>query len=186
MYSHAKSLLVAAALCCAGVAALPAAAQGPQGHVTVTARFPIPASVRAEHAEIHDELVAATKLTGKTGEAARNLARVLDPHFQREEELALPPLGLLGPLSRGEFDPAMLDIIALTDSLRAAMPGMLAEHGQIRTATIKLGEAARAEKNERALMVAEKLKVHAMTEEEVTYPAALLVGDILKARGVKK
>ena len=61
----------------------------------------IPQSIRLEHGAIHSVLVEATKATGAVGAAARALAHVLHPHFVREEEIALPPLGLLGPLSRG-------------------------------------------------------------------------------------
>jgi hypothetical protein len=80
----------------------------------------------------------------------------------------------------------MADVTTLTDSLRAEMPKMLAEHVQIRAATVKLEEAARSENNAQALKLTEKLKAHALTEEEVSYPAALLVGDIVKARTEKK
>lgn len=187
MSSYVKPGLMVLTISCAGIA-LPRtlAAQDPHGHHAVRTEFPIPASIRAEHGEIHGELVAATKLAGKTGEAARNLARVLDPHFQREEQIALPPLGLLGPLSRGVFEPSMSGILPLTDSLRAEMPKMLAEHVQIRAAVVALEAAARAENNEHALMLAEKLKAHALTEEEVSYPAALIVGDMVRARGSRK
>jgi len=185
--SYVKPVSVLFSLSCALIA-LPQmlAAQDPHAHHAAKAEFPVPASIRAEHAEIHSELSAATRLTGKTGDAARNLARVLDPHFQREEQIALPPLGLLEPMSRGVFRPAMADVLALTDSLHAEMPKMLAEHAQIRAATAKLAEAARVENNAQALQLATRLKAHALTEEEVTYPAALLVGALIKARGAKK
>jgi len=187
MSSHMKLLLMAVTVPCGGMAVpFTVNAQDPHAHHAVTTEFPIPASIRAEHAEIHGELVAATKLSGKTGEAARNLGGVLDPHFQREEQIALPPLGLLGPLSRGEFSASMTGIIAVTDSLRAEMPQMLAEHVQIRAAVAKLGEAARTENNAQALALTEKLKAHALTEEEVSYPAALLVGEMIKAKSEKK
>src|SRR5512144_1412958 len=105
----------------------------------------IPASIRAEHAEIHSALVAATKIEGRVGAAAKELAAVLHPHFVREEQIALPPLGLLQPLSRGEFKPAMRDVLPMTDSLRAELPRMLAEHKAIHAATERMGQAARAQ-----------------------------------------
>ena len=80
----------------------------------------------------------------------------------------------------------MTGIIAVTDSLRAEMPQMLAEHVQIRAAVAKLEEAARTENNAQALALTEKLKAHALTEEEVSYPAALLVGEMIKAKSEKK
>ena len=59
----------------------------------------IPASLEAEHHEIHAELVKATTIAGPVGAAAKELAAVLDPHFARENQIALPPLGLLAPLA---------------------------------------------------------------------------------------
>ena len=142
----------------------------------------IPESMRIEHQEIHEELVRATKAPGRVGAAARDLAGVLLPHFVREEQIALPPLGLLAPLARGELEPEMRDVLALTDSLRAELPRMLEEHNAIRAATVRLAEAADAEGNIAVARLAEKLKLHAQSEEELFYPAAVLVGDLVRSR----
>lgn len=139
--------------------------------------------MRVEHGEIHDALTEATKAEGRVGTAARELAAVLHPHFVREEQIALPPLGLLAALSRGEFDPKMLAVLPLTDSLHAELPRMLEEHKAIRAATLRLGEVARAEGNAKAAALAEQLAVHALGEEEIFYPAALLVGEVIRQRG---
>lgn len=53
-----------------------------------------PAVVRAEHAALHAELQQLTQAGGRTGSAARNMAKVLDPHFAQENAYALPPLGI--------------------------------------------------------------------------------------------
>jgi len=142
----------------------------------------IPSSIKAEHEEIHGELVLATRLGGPVGEAARALAAVLHPHFVREEQIALPPLGLIAPLARGEHDPDMAQVLALTDSLRAELPAMLEEHVAIAVATRKLGEVARVADNHDVARLAEKLLLHARSEEEVFYPAALLVGELVRSR----
>jgi hypothetical protein len=147
-----------------------------------TTQIAIPESMRLEHAEIHDELVRATKLPGRIGDAARELAAILHPHFVREEEIALPPLGLLAPLARGELTAEMPDVLTMTDALRAELPHMLEEHEAIRAATARLGEVARAEHDERVTELAEKLALHARSEEELFYPAAVLVGDLVRAR----
>jgi hypothetical protein len=151
----------------------------PHGH---DSKIQIPEAMRLEHMEIHDGLVSATKVPGQVGEAARKLAAVLDPHFVREEQIALPPLGLLAPLSRGEFTPEMREVLPMTDALHAELPRMLAEHKAIHTATVRLGEAAKAAGDATVERLAEMLKVHAQTEEEVFDPAALLVGDVVRAR----
>ena len=152
----------------------------PDAHAHETARFAIPASMRHEHQEIHATLERATREPGRVGVAARELAKVLAPHFAREEQIALPPLALLGPLARGERTADMHAILPLTDSLRAELPRMLEEHKAIRAATMRLEEVARAAGNASVARFAETLKVHAQNEEEVTYPAAILVGDLVR------
>ena len=147
-----------------------------------TSQIGIPESMRLEHAEIHDELVRATKLPGPIGDAARALATILHPHFVREEEIARPPLGLLAPLARGERTSEMRDVIPMTDALRAELPRMLEEHAAIRAATVRLGAVARAEHDESVAELARKLELHARSEEELFYPAALLVGELVRAR----
>jgi hypothetical protein len=142
----------------------------------------IPSSIRAEHQEIHQALEAATKVSGQVGAAARALAAVLDAHFVREEQIALPPLGLLAPLARGDRSRAMRSVLPLTDSLRAELPRMLREHVAIHTATIRLREVARVQRNLPAQRLAEQLILHAQNEEQMMYPAALLVGDFVRAQ----
>lgn len=157
----------------------------PMSHVhahTTAQLIEIPEAMRVEHGEIHAALERATQAPGRVGEAARALAKVLHPHFQREEEIALPPLGLLAPLARGEFTPEMMEVLSMTDSLRAELPRMLEEHAAIHAATAKLGEVARAERNAPVERLAEQLALHAKSEEQLFYPAAVLVGDVVRAR----
>jgi hypothetical protein len=148
------------------------------GHDHIT----IPASIQAEHEEIHGALMTATKAPGGVGDAARALAAVLHPHFVREEQIALPPLALLAPLSRGDVSPEMRAVLPMTDSLRAELPRMLQEHEAIRAATARLGEVARQEGNDAVMDLAAKLALHARGEEEVFYPAAILVGELVRRR----
>ena len=62
--------------------------------------FKIPESLGLEHDELHRQLVKAIEEGGKVGDAAKAVADVLHPHFEKEEEYALPPLGLLSSLSK--------------------------------------------------------------------------------------
>jgi hypothetical protein len=149
-----------------------------------TESLAIPASVQKEHDAIHSTLVEATSSAGRTGDAARQLATVLHPHFVREEQIALSPLGLLARLAEGTelSDSEAAVFIAMTDALRRELPGMMKEHEQIRAAVDALHRAATAEGAIRYQQLADQLALHALTEEEVLYPAALLVGDVLRAR----
>jgi hypothetical protein len=141
-----------------------------------------PASIRAEHHEIHEALVALTKAPGAVGSAAKELAATLHPHFVREEEIALPPLGLLAPLAAGTTPDGMKEALVMSDTLKKEMPRMLEEHKAITAATGKLARVARAEGHADGLAFASALALHARTEEEVLYPAAILVGDLIRAR----
>ena len=158
----------------------------PEGRMETTTSIRIPESMRAEHQEIHVAFVGVTRELGRVGAAARELASVLHPHFVREEQIALPPLGLLAPLARGEMKPDMREVLPMTDSLRRELPRMLEEHETIRHATIRLGEVARAEGNAAVERLAEQLKLHAQSEEELFYPAALLVGELVRARTTRE
>lgn len=144
--------------------------------------FDIPRPLKAEHDELHAELVRATKAGGQTGDAAKTVAKLLHPHFVKEEEYALPPLALLVPLSEGRFEPGMAEVLKMTDRLKPEMPAMLAEHKEIVGALGKLVEAAKAESKPDIVHFAEKLMLHAQTEEQVLYPAAILVGELVRMK----
>ena len=146
----------------------------------------VPPSLRTDHEEIHHALLDATRAPGRIGAAAKELAAVLDPHFTRENQIALPPLGLLAPLAAGDTPAGLQDALAMTDALRKELPRMLEEHKRIRAATEKLRTAAREQKASAHEQFAERLAAHAQTEEEILYPAAILVGDVIRARGVRK
>jgi hypothetical protein len=144
--------------------------------------FEIPSALKAEHEELHAELIAAIDSGGAVGDAAKAVADLLHPHFVREEAYALPPLGLLGMLAKGEVRPEMAEVLAMTDKLRSELPNMLAEHARIVEALGRLADAAVREGNRQVAQFAEKLKLHAQTEEQVLYPAAIVLGDYVRLK----
>jgi hypothetical protein len=74
--------------------------------------FEIPKSIKLEHEELHEGLEEATMEPGSIGDAAKAVQEVLQPHFLKEEEFALPPLGLLSKLSNSRITLEMKDAIA--------------------------------------------------------------------------
>ena len=157
------------------------AATGKEAHMSATATA-IPESVRSEHQAIHEQLEEAMRAPGQVGVAARALGKVLHPHFVREEEIALPPLALLAPLVRERFRPEWREVLPMTDALAAELPRMLREHGDILAATDHLQAVALEEESADVARLAEQLKLHARAEEEVFYPAAILVGELVRLR----
>ncbi len=151
-----------------------------------TVELKTPTSLKHEHQELHAELVAATKAGGKTGAAAEAVALALHPHFVKEEEYAMPPLGLLAQMVKGEVPPDSGAVIAMTDKLKNDLTHMLHEHKTIVIQLHRLMEAAQSEKKDGYVHLAEKLILHAQTEEEVLYPAAILIGEYLKLKTRRK
>lgn len=144
--------------------------------------FKTPISLKKEHEELHTMLKEATELSGKTGEAAKTVAELMHPHFIKEEKYALPPLGLLPLLSSGKLSEEMKQVLLMTDKLKTELPEMLAEHKQIVAALEVLVKHAKAEHHPKVAEFAEKLMLHAQTEEEVSYPTALLIGEFIKLK----
>lgn len=143
-------------------------------------KFQIPRPLKVEHEELHSMLRKATNEPDELGEAARTVAKLMHPHFVKEEEYALPPLGLLRDLAQGKVAPDMKEVLELTDRLKAELGQMLEEHKLIVAALEKLSAAAKkADKMEYAEF-AKALMLHAQTEEEVSYPTAILIGEYIK------
>ena len=73
-------------------------------------------------------------------------------------------------------------MLTMTDSLRRELPQVLEEHKRIRLAVENLRAAARTEHASNVEELAAELALHAQTEEEVLYPAAICVGDLIRAQ----
>jgi hypothetical protein len=107
---------------------------------------------------------------------------VLQPHFAKEEEFALPPLGLLPALAAGRVMPEMREAVAMADRMKRELARMRDEHRAIVAGLRVLVEAAREEGRPECIRLARRLTLHAQAEEEVFYPAAILIGEYLKLR----
>lgn len=145
-------------------------------------KFTIPPSLQIEHDKLHERLRQAAQAGGEVGKAAKAVAHLMHPHFVKEDQIALPPLGLLAALARGQWRDEMAEVLTLTEQLEAELPQMLAEHQAIVAALHTLREAAERAGRTEIVAFAEALVEHARTEEEVMYPAALLVGQVVRQR----
>jgi hypothetical protein len=139
-------------------------------------RVSTPQSLHMEHEELHEQLKQA-------------IDELLHPHFEKEEKYAVPPLELLTFLTEQretKMTPNDMHyqntIITLTDKLKEDLPNMLDEHKKIVSALENLIDAAIQENKPEHKHFAEKLRLHAQTEEEILYPAAILVGEYLKLK----
>jgi iron-sulfur cluster repair protein YtfE (RIC family) len=129
---------------------------------------------------LHEVLARASKEEGELGSAAEELERALAPHFRREEQIATPPLGLLPELARENATAEMRVVLPMTDALERELPQMLKEHEGIRTAAAKFRAAAEKAGRADYVRFSDELAAHARQEEEILYPAAILVGRYVK------
>jgi len=121
-------------------------------------RIQIPKSLRLEHEEIHDFLAAARQEPGELGDALRRVVR----------------------LARNDVNSGMADVYPHTDWLKNNLPTLMAEHHAIAAAIEEVLDAARGAQRIDCVELAEKLLNHLRMEEEVMYPAAILVGEYLR------
>jgi hypothetical protein len=141
----------------------------------------VPSSIQEEHTHLHHQLDAALASGGKTAEKARVVADVLASHFKQEEAFAMPPLGLLQSLAHKKaVDEAdARKAIDMATRLRQEYDAMLKEHRALTEALHALAAAAREEGKPAHAHFAEALITHAQNEEQILYPATLVIGEYL-------
>ena len=115
-----------------------------------------PTPLQSEHQALHAEIDKAAKLEGRTGKATRLVARLIERHFAKEEEFALPPLGLLPALAQGTIEPQMAAAITMAAQLHDELPDLLAEQRVIVAALEELMAVAEAEGHAELVGLAEQ------------------------------
>lgn len=141
----------------------------------------IPESLRLRHEAFHAEFTRATKEKGKLGDAARAIEKLAEAHFAKAKD-AFPPLALLPLLSEGKVSPEMRKAIPMAERLKASLPQIRREHRELVVGLEKLVEAAKDEGKTEYVRFAERLIWHIQEEEEVLYPAVVLVGEHVKGK----
>lgn len=140
----------------------------------------IPPALAREHESLHRQLAAAIAAGGRTGAAAREVEARLAPHFDEENRLALPALGVLTQLATRGASEEMRPAIEMAEHVEQNLDRFAEEHRLITEALDDLESAAEAEGNEDALRFVDELRAHAREAEDVLYPATILIGRYLQ------
>jgi hypothetical protein len=141
-----------------------------------------PTPLKLMHEALHADINRAIKLRGRTGKAARLVARLIEPHYAKEEKFALPPLSLLPALAEGTIDPQMAAAVTMAKQLHDELPDLIAERHAIVAALEELMAAAQSEGKAEMVGRAERMMLHEETKEQVHYPATILIGKYLQLR----
>lgn len=146
----------------------------------------VPSSIKLTHKTLLEQLHNITLYEDKSTETAVKLEELMQHHFSEEEDFILPLLGLLPMLTKDEVPPHNKEIIALSEKVQSHLDHMSAEH-QLITAYIKeLKAVTSAENLQQILDFENEILKHAKSEEEVFFPASILVGNYLKLKLAEK
>jgi hypothetical protein len=146
------------------------------------AGYAVPHSLRMAHAGLERDLQRTLELGGTAGIVARNTALAIGSHFRNEEEYVFPLIGYLSALPGGRAVPEAEEVQIMTCRLQAELPVLLEDHRTITDALDGISDAAGDAAGGRLAAFAERFSLHARTEEEILYPAAILVGEALDGR----
>jgi hypothetical protein len=107
-------------------------------------------------------------------------------HFKEEEDFVLSPLGLLNLLASGKMPGQSNEVIQLTDKLKSQLTHLNTEHQFIKAYMDELKQADTNGLHPEIIELEKELHKHANVEEEVFFPAAILIGEYLKLKVTKK
>ena len=144
-----------------------------------------PSSLAEEHRELFSELGELASEGGETGKAIKELLAVLELHFEKEEGAVMPLLGALRPLSEGKAIRNHSEVMSFHERFSSDYPRMLKEHAQVKKLIERVRAAAKEGKGG-VVTVMDELEHHAKVEEEVLYPAAMLVGAFARGKAKAK
>jgi hypothetical protein len=188
MTTFRQTLLAATAALALGAAfpisAAVAQSQVPTASPSATATLEVPQSSRVEHEDIiaHLDAVARQQRRPRVAEAARKALEVLKPHYAREADYVLLPLGLLPALADGHVAPEMRRAIAIADRVKAEQDQLFEEHVRITGVLNELIAAAEGERDRGLVAMARQAALHSLQEVEIMYPTVILIGDHLREK----
>jgi hypothetical protein len=157
-----------------------AAAQPPAG--LPKAALGTPPVIVTKHQHLRDALARATADRGAVGDVARNLERALSSHLKYDEDVVMPPLGLLRPLIDGAEAADPTRVAALAARIEREWPQRQAEHRIILDGAKRLKDAAAREGKRESADLSDLLWTHAVIDDQVLYPASILVARYLASK----
>jgi len=154
-----------------------------ESYITLFPHKPgVPSSIKAEHELLLAQVNAIALFQDSTGLVAAEIQELMQHHFAEEEDFVLPPLGLLPMVVSGEIPEQSKEVIQLTDKLKSQLAHMTLEHQMISALMEQLKEVSTQENHPEVIDFDRALHKHAITEEEIYFPAAILVGEFLKLK----
>lgn len=145
------------------------------------APFEAPYSLTAVHADFQSQLEQVAGTAGEVGTTARIAADLMGPHNAAQEKLILPILGF-ADVATGRQMPMDLQMPERLQVLEAELAQIYDSDVGLVVALVDLYAAADEAGQPETMHLAERMIWHEVSDIEVLYPAALLVGASLQAQ----
>jgi hypothetical protein len=142
----------------------------------------VPASIMREHKMLLSQIAELSLWKDSTGVIAGKIREIMEHHFKEEEDFVLPVLGILPSLAAGNMPDHAEKLIGLTQKIKEQLPHLSAEHQMIRAHLDELRLAAERDGHTGITEFLEAIHEHAGIEEEILFPAAIVIGDFLQLR----
>lgn len=139
-----------------------------------------PKSLHNDHQALLSELDQIASLKSGVAENAKNVANAFKSHFYREERTVLPQLSLLMAIAEGNWDIDTKEALLKNNILLEEFHDLKKEHQEIFDAAKEMIKVAENEKNNDAKKIAESIILHIQVEEEVSYPAIMMISKYLE------
>lgn len=143
-------------------------------------KLKVPKAIIHGHANIILELNEVLAIGGEIAAKAKQLRDAMVPHFKKEEEYALPPLGLLLAFTVEKWEINAEEAIKMAENLELRLAEMKHDHSHITDILNELKLLGEKEHNYVVKMFVKTLTLHIEMEDEVLYPATILIGNYLK------
>ena len=139
-----------------------------------------PSSLESMHEDLLRLLLAVQRLPGKTGSYAEQVGKRLQNHMNREDEVALPLLGLVQEAAGGHIGQrAATRATSLYARMRRDYPRLSREQKELVRMSEQLKKFGLEEGHPTAIRFADSLEQHCLEDDELHFPTALLVGRIV-------
>jgi len=138
----------------------------------------LPASIKNEHESLLKQVRTVSQYEDSTGMVARKLLELMEHHFNEEENYVLPPLGLLESIANDQLPKESKEVAMMIEYFKTQRQHLSAEHQMIAAHLKEMSNAAAIDSHDIKRFIQE-VEDHAALEEEVLFPAAILIGDYL-------
>ncbi|HMK46105.1 MAG TPA: hypothetical protein VK436_05720 [Methanocella sp.] len=142
----------------------------------------VPGVLDEEYESLYNDLKNAANTQGYVGDAAKDAFRLLQPHYQKDHEFALPPLKLIATIANENINEQVHYLQTMSGRVKRDLAQLKTEIDGIIKALDHLASVALREDKREHHTLARNMTRFLRNEIEILYPASILIGEIIALR----